>query len=70
LVNKFKYWDGFLDRISFRTVISMMFTYGANKTNEFNNNGIESSTNMVVTVGKNEVVYEKNGDDYFINAIN
>ncbi len=48
----------------------MMFTYGANKTNEFNNNGIESSTNMVVTVGKNEVVYEKNGDDYFINAIN
>jgi len=69
LVNKFINWDGFLGNISYRTVIGIMFTYDTNKTNDFNNNGSESSTKMVVTVGKNEVVYEKNGDDYFIKAI-
>jgi hypothetical protein len=69
LVNKFKDWDGFLGSISLRSVISFMVTYESNKSNEVKNNSSETTIKRVISVGKNEFVYEKNGDDYIIKEI-
>jgi len=69
VANKFNDWDGFLGSISYRSVISIMFTYDSNKSSEYKKRNSESSTKMFISVGKNELVYEKNGDDYLITEI-